>query len=200
MGLNKTLLAVVSAVIATSSISIANASDGINMEAGLGGQCMIFDINSAAGLGDTMCGVSGTATAFFDLTDDGSFLLGVGVDGFYSLSSADGSAGGIDSKWDGNYIGGHVKARIPLSEALSLELHTGYYSFNSEIELSTGGASATEDMDGSMWLVGAGINWMMDDAWVLNLGYRYGTADVTLVGISGEIDTSVIDANISVKF
>ena len=55
-------------------------------------------------------------------------------------------------------------------------------------------------MVGSMWLVGAGINWMMDDAWVLNLGYRYGTADVTLVGISGEIDTSVIDANISVKF
>ena len=63
MGLNKTLLAIVSAVIATSSVSIAQANDGIDFEAGLGGQCMVFD-GTGSNIGDTMCGVSGTATAF----------------------------------------------------------------------------------------------------------------------------------------
>lgn len=124
----------------------------------------------------------------------------MGVDGFYSLSSADASSGGISSEWDGNYIGGHIKARIPLSDALSLELHTGYYDFNSEITFTAGGSSTSADINGSMWQVGGGLNWMMDDEWVLNLGYRFGTADVTSLGLNGDIDASIFDANISVKF
>ena len=51
-----------------------------------------------------------------------------------------------------------------------------------------------------MWQVGGGLNWMMDDEWVLNLGYRFGTADVTSLGLNGDIDASIFDANISVKF
>lgn len=170
------------------------------MEAGLGGQCLVLDIASGSGVGDTLCGVSGTATAFFDLTEDGSFLLGVGVDGFYSLSSADGSLGGFSTELDANYYGGHIKARIPLADSLNLELHTGYYDYNSELTVAGGGGSASADIDGSMWQIGGGLNWMMDEEWALNLGYRFGSADVTSLGVSGDIDMSIFDANISVKF
>ncbi|MDF1687255.1 MAG: outer membrane beta-barrel protein [Parvibaculaceae bacterium] len=207
MGADKILLAVASLLLSTTAISSAQAAEASNIEAGLGAQCLIMETDADFdGLyGDTFCGAEASATYFFDDVIGGDVDLGFGIDGFVSLNSPDGVTNSavptIRTSTDLQYAGAHAKARIPVSNGVSLDLSTGYYFLMGSVDYEVVGVGTTsEDIEGTMWKAGANLGWDLSDAMVLNAGYQYGDGSFDQLGFDIDFSAHIFNLGLVYKF
>lgn len=207
MGTNKFLLTAASLLISATAISSAQAAEGSNIEAGLGAQCLIMSIEQDDdGLyGETFCGVEASATYFFNGVIGDDVDLGIGIDGFASLNSPDGEATSgpniIRTSTDLQYVGAHVKARIPVSKDVNLDLSTGYYFLMGTVDydvVSVG--SYSEDLDGTMWKAGVSLGWDLSDSLALNAGYQYGDGSFDQFGFDIDFTAHIFNLGLLYKF
>lgn len=207
MGTNKFLLTAASLLISATAISSAQAAEGSNIEAGLGAQCLIMetDANLQGLYGDTFCGVEASATYFFDGVIGDDIDLGIGIDGFVSLNGPDGKAisgpDTIRTSTDLQYAGAHAKARIPLSNGVTLDLSTGYYFLTGAVDYEVVGVgSYSDDVDGTMWKAGASLGWDLSDSMALNAGYQYGDGSFDQLGFDIDFTAHIFNLGLLYKF
>ena len=207
MGTNKFLLTAASLLISATAISSAQAAEGSNIEAGLGAQCLIMstDQDDDGLFGETFCGVEASATYFFNGVIGDDIDLGIGIDGFASLNSPEGeSTSGINiirTSTDLQYAGAHVKARIPVSKGVNLDLSTGYYFLMGTVDYEVVSVGSTsEDLDGTMWKAGASLGWDLSDSLALNAGYQYGDGSFDQLGFDIDFTAHIFNLGLLYKF
>lgn len=207
MGTNKLLLTAASLLISATAISSAQAAEGSNIEAGLGAQCLMLETDKDDGglYGDAFCGVDASATYFFNGVIGDDVDLGIGIDGFASLNSPDGKATSgpdtIRTSTDLQYAGAHVKARIPVSNGVNLDLSTGYYFLMGTVDYEVVGVgSYSEDLDGTMWKAGASLGWDLSDSLGLSAGYQYGDGSFDQLGFDIDFTAHIFNLGLSYKF
>ena len=132
-------------------------------------------------------------------------VLGLEADLQFSDMSTSATVGGVTADADINAFG-TVRGRIGYAFDRFMIYGTGGLAFtNTELSLSAGGASVSDDDWSTGWTLGGGVEWAFMPNWSAKLEYLYvdsGDTTLALAGttVTGDYDFSVVRAGLNYRF
>ena len=132
-------------------------------------------------------------------------VLGLEADLQFSDMSTSATVGGVTADADINAFG-TVRGRIGYAFDRFMIYGTGGLAFtNTELSLSAGGASVSDDDWSTGWTLGGGVEWALMPNWSAKLEYLYvdsGDTTLALAGttVTGDYDFSVVRAGLNYRF
>ena len=133
------------------------------------------------------------------------FVFGLEADLQFSDMGASSTIGPVTANADINGFG-TLRARLGYAFDRAMIYGTGGLAFtNTELSLSAGGASVSDDDWSTGWTLGGGVEWAFMSNWSAKLEYLYvdsGDTTLSLLGtsVTGDYNFSVVRAGLNYRF